>query len=94
MNEHYTSKKCSRLGAEGKRVNQGLFKCSLCGYEINVDFNGAKNIFDRTKMALGNIPTPLGLVWAGPKPFRKGFYLCNTSGETEKGSLFLTSKVS
>ncbi|KXA96269.1 hypothetical protein AKJ38_03590, partial [candidate division MSBL1 archaeon SCGC-AAA259I14] len=56
VNEHYTSQECSRCGAVGKRVNQGLFKCPRCGYEINADFNGVKNIFQRTKVALGNIP--------------------------------------
>ncbi|KXB05775.1 hypothetical protein AKJ49_00045 [candidate division MSBL1 archaeon SCGC-AAA382A03] len=56
MNEHYTSQKCSRCGAAGKRANQGLFKCPRCEYEINADYNGAKNIFQRAKVALGNIP--------------------------------------
>jgi putative transposase len=94
MNEHYTSQECSRCGAKGKRPNQGTFKCPRCGYEINADFNGAKNIFQRTKVALGNIPT----VGAVSGPALNSSDMVSTSGspsgETEKGSLFLTNGVS
>ncbi len=76
MNEHYTSQKCSRCGAKGKRPNQGTFKCPRCGYEINADFNGAKNIFQRTKVALGNIPT----IGAVSEPAHNSSDMVSTSG--------------
>ncbi|KXA88899.1 hypothetical protein AKJ62_04205 [candidate division MSBL1 archaeon SCGC-AAA259D14] len=94
INEHYTSKKCSRCGAAGERVNQGLFKCPRCGYEINADFNGAKNIFQRTKVALGNIPS----VGAVSEPAHNSSEMVSTSGppsgETEKRSLLPTNGAS
>ncbi len=46
--EHYTSKQCSRCGSMNtKRPSQGLFICLDCGYQINADVNGAKNILKR-----------------------------------------------
>ncbi|HLC55761.1 MAG TPA: transposase [Candidatus Nanoarchaeia archaeon] len=48
INEMNTSKTCSRCGEMGIRRFQGLFKCKSCGYEINADFNGCKNILKRS----------------------------------------------
>ena len=48
IREDYTSKRCSRCGEEGKRINQGLFTCSHCGYQANADYNGAMNILKRS----------------------------------------------
>jgi len=47
--EKKTSKTCSKCGYEnkGNRRNQGLFKCKRCEYQVNADFNGAKNIKNR-----------------------------------------------
>jgi IS605 OrfB family transposase len=47
INEKGTSHICSRCGSEGKRVKQGLFVCKNCGYKVNADYNGAKNILKR-----------------------------------------------
>jgi len=49
INEKETSKTCSKCGYEGKsnRKNQGLFICKNCGYQVNADFNGVKNIKKR-----------------------------------------------
>jgi len=47
LNERGTSKTCSVCGSEGKRLYQGLFKCSNCGYQANADWNGSKNILKR-----------------------------------------------
>lgn len=46
INPEYTSQRCSSCGhiAEGNRVNQAEFQCTLCGYKTNADFNAAKNI--------------------------------------------------
>ena len=49
IREDYTSKTCSRCGEEGKRINQGLFKCPYCKYQANADFNGAMNILKRSE---------------------------------------------
>lgn len=46
INERGTSHTCHRCGGEGRRVSQGLFKCS-CGLEYNADLNGAINIAKR-----------------------------------------------
>lgn len=42
----YTSQRCSCCGyiAEGNRKTQAEFKCVICGYKANADFNAAKNI--------------------------------------------------
>lgn len=47
VDERGTSQSCSKCGEIGKRPYQGLFKCSNCSYQINADYNGAKNIFKR-----------------------------------------------
>lgn len=43
---HYTSQKCSKCGNIDKeqRDSQAHFKCAVCGYEENADFNASRNI--------------------------------------------------
>jgi len=48
IDERGTSHICSRCGSEGTRVHQGLFVCKKCGYRVNADYNGAKNILKRS----------------------------------------------
>lgn len=46
--EHNTSKQCSRCGSMNTdRYKQANFKCRDCGYQVNADANGAKNILKR-----------------------------------------------
>jgi len=46
--EYNTSKQCSRCGSmRTERPSQGIFICSDCGYQVNADVNGAKNILKR-----------------------------------------------
>jgi len=46
--EFNTSKQCSRCGSmRTERPSQGVFICSDCGYQVNADVNGAKNILKR-----------------------------------------------
>jgi len=46
--EYNTSKQCSRCGSMNtERLSQGLFICNDCGYQVNADVNGAKNILKR-----------------------------------------------
>lgn len=42
----YTSKRCSKCGTtqDENRPLQGKFCCQKCGYEVNADYNAAKNI--------------------------------------------------
>jgi len=42
----YTSQRCSRCGTtlRENRPSQGKFCCQKCGYEVNADYNAAKNI--------------------------------------------------
>ncbi|MEK6882226.1 MAG: transposase, partial [Nanoarchaeota archaeon] len=49
INERNTSKTCSNCNQEGKRINQGLFKCPHCNYQVNADFNASKNILKRSE---------------------------------------------
>ena len=63
--EHYTSKQCSRCGSMNtERPYQGIFVCKDCGYQINADINGAKNILKRamgyTLMAGAVVTQPEG----------------------------------
>jgi len=46
VNPAYTSQTCSCCGFESKdnRINQSKFVCQKCGFKINADFNGARNI--------------------------------------------------
>lgn len=48
VNPAYTSQRCSHCGHihEDNR-NDKQFKCLNCGYEVNADYNGAKNIANR-----------------------------------------------
>jgi len=47
VNERGTSHTCSHCGNKGKRPYQGLFICDSCNYQVNADYNGAKNIAQR-----------------------------------------------
>jgi len=46
INERGSSKTCSKCGHQDKlnRKTQGLFKCKQCGFELNADANGVRNI--------------------------------------------------
>jgi len=46
VSEAYTSQRCSHCGQKGLRV-RGLFNCSHCGFNLNADWNGARNILKR-----------------------------------------------
>ncbi|MCE7749571.1 MAG: transposase [Candidatus Heimdallarchaeota archaeon] len=48
IGESWTSSKCSSCGSYNSiRPRQSTFMCKNCGYEINADLNGAKNIAKR-----------------------------------------------
>jgi len=42
----YTSTRCSKCGTtlDENRRSQAMFRCQKCGYEVNADYNAAKNI--------------------------------------------------
>ena len=46
ISERGSSKTCSKCGYDDKlnRKTQGLFKCRQCGFELNADVNGVRNI--------------------------------------------------
>ncbi|MHC1579895.1 MAG: RNA-guided endonuclease InsQ/TnpB family protein [Candidatus Alkanophagales archaeon] len=45
--ERNTSKQCSRCGSLRTKTLSGVFICEDCGYQIDADVNGAKNILKR-----------------------------------------------
>ena len=57
VEEHYTSQTCTKCGTKSKGYNNREKKCSSCGYKIDRDINGSRNILikclreyvDRTK---------------------------------------------
>jgi len=55
VNEKSTSQTCSKCGYNHRynRKKRGWFKCRECGYELNADVNGAKNILDRYLHQIG-----------------------------------------
>ncbi len=55
VSEAYTSQRCSRCGAKGKRY-KGQFECGACGLNVQADKNGAHNSGRR---ALGKFSRPL-----------------------------------
>jgi IS605 OrfB family transposase len=50
VNPEYTSKACCRCNHISKNSRDGLkFLCDTCGFELNADLNGARNIEHRTR---------------------------------------------
>jgi putative transposase len=46
IDPHHTSQRCSRCGHvhRSNRCSQSRFKCRNCGFELNADLNGSRNI--------------------------------------------------
>jgi putative transposase len=46
VDPRHTSQRCSRCGhtARNNRRSQSVFICRQCGYHLNADLNGARNI--------------------------------------------------
>jgi len=44
---HYTSKGCNRCHSRHTSRHRGFFECHTCGYILNSDLNGARNIAQR-----------------------------------------------
>jgi putative transposase len=59
-----TSQRCSRCGyiARNNRRSQSLFLCRTCGYCLNADLNGAKNVREKylTSLAKEGMPSLVG----------------------------------
>ena len=62
VDPRHTSQTCSRCGhvARNNRRSQSVFKCRECGYELNADLNGARNIAAKY-LATGGKPASGGL---------------------------------
>jgi len=65
VSEAYTSKTCHNCNSDGKRVNQGLFKCDSCGHQYNADYNGAVNIAKKVERLLEHVSLS-GALGSGP----------------------------
>ena len=67
VDPRYTSKMCSRCGYvhRGNRKSQSVFLCKKCGYELNADLNGAKNIAVKYLASVGT-PDSGGPLSDGP----------------------------
>jgi putative transposase len=50
---HYTSQECSRCHTRNTRRHRGFFECLTCGYTLNSDLNGARNIAQRYRRIIG-----------------------------------------
>jgi len=96
VNEHYTTRTCSKCGYRKESRPSKEFKCPNCGYQINADFNGAKNIFKKARkdLALGNVPRVGALSGQAQNSSEMVSTSEPSSGETEKRSPFLTNEVS
>lgn len=63
VDPRHTSQACSRCGhtARNNRRSQSVFSCRQCGYSLNADLNGARNIAAKYRAGRG-IPPPGGLL--------------------------------
>ena len=54
VDPRHTSQRCSRCGHihRSNRHSQSRFKCRKCGFELNADLNGSRNIAENTWPAL------------------------------------------
>jgi len=55
VDPRYTSQRCSKCGHVHRRnrPTQSLFRCQSCGYEVNADLNGARNVAWKYLASLG-----------------------------------------
>jgi len=63
IDPRHTSQTCSTCGYQHKsnRRSQSVFKCRSCGYQLNADLNGSRNIALKYLAAAG-IPGGSGLL--------------------------------
>jgi IS605 OrfB family transposase len=56
VDPHHTSQRCSRCGHihRSNRHSQSRFKCRNCGFELNADLNGSRNIVEKYLVSVGN----------------------------------------
>jgi putative transposase len=55
IDPRHTSQRCSKCGHVHRRnrPTQSLFRCQACGYEVNADLNGARNVAWKYHAGLG-----------------------------------------
>lgn len=55
LDPRYTSQCCSRCGyiRRSNRRSQSRFKCQSCGFELNADLNGSRNIVEKYLASVG-----------------------------------------
>lgn len=58
VDPRHTSQACSRCGhtARNNRRSQSIFKCRKCGYHLNADLNGARNIAAKYRASVDRLP--------------------------------------
>jgi putative transposase len=61
IDPRHTSQTCSRCGhqARNNRRSQSVFHCRSCGYQLNADYNAAKNIREKYLASLAQDGTPV-----------------------------------
>lgn len=59
VDPRHTSQTCSHCGSHHRsnRRSQSLFLCRACGYQLNADYNAAKNIREKHLASLANVGT-------------------------------------
>jgi putative transposase len=55
VDPRHTSQRCSRCGHihRSNRHSQSRFKCQNCGFELNADLNGSRNIAEKYRASVG-----------------------------------------
>jgi len=80
IDPRHTSQTCSRCGyqARSNRRSQSLFLCRSCGYQLNADFNAARNIREKYVASLANF----GISLVGGSPSQAAYRLDSSESGT------------
>src|SRR6266567_3758066 len=73
IDPRHTSQTCSRCGyqARSNRRSQSLFLCRSCGYQLNADFNAARDIREKYVASLADF----GISLVGGSPSQEAYSL-------------------
>ena len=80
IDPRHTSQTCSHCGyqARNNRRSQSLFLCRSCGYQLNADFNAARNIREKYVASLADF----GISLVGGSPRQAAYRLDSSESGT------------